>query len=278
MSSIESKRHEDIEELRRAMGTLPSERPPLRTSKTLIEDSLDVKMVDGPRNPYKAIFESAAATWGDDQYDLKWPKVSPENRFQVCQAALTGQTLPQALEVCSFLFQVKGSPRWLFEEHAREINQFITFLSVGCRDNNKLDASMHFDVHGGSDPLPEEVVRDCWPNNPELVGEAGYFDLAKENYRMILEEGEESWQSARCVLPMAYHHPYLFYTSYLSIMMNTKKYRKGPRSFLCMLLELIGHAIGEEYPLLQKAIDVDITAMPYEEVTNEIDRKYFEGE
>lgn len=235
MNRIDGAREDSIQELRRAMGTLPSESPEQRTEVRSLKDSLQVRAVSGPDNPYLAIFESAAATWGDDRYDLKWNRVSPDNRYRVCLAALTGNTLPQAIEVVSFLFQVRGTPRWLFEEHAREINQFITFLSVGCRDNNKLDASV------------------ITPSNPP--GLESYCELAKENYRGIIEDGQQSWQSARSVLPMGYHHPYFFYTSYLALFMSCRKYfDNADHQELALLLRRCSDAVGARYPLLGRCL------------------------
>lgn len=254
MSDIAQNREDEIQELRKAMGTLPSEAPEFRTTTKKLKDSLRVSVKSGPDNPYVSIFESSCATWGDDDYESKWNRVQPYNRFRVCFAALTGNTLPQAIEVVSFLFHVRGTPRWLFEEHAREMSQFTTYLSVGCRDNSKLDASMVTEAE-----------------------ESDYFVRAKANYRYIIEDGQESWQSARTVLPMGYHHPYLFYTSLLCLMMNFRKFRE--REGLGDLLDACVSAVGERHPLLADCIrgELPSEAEVWKDLTDK-DLKFFEAE
>ncbi len=257
--NLEDSRNVEVEELRRAMGTLPSEAPEKSTKILEIGKSIRVQIVSSAENPYKAIFESATATWGDDQYELKWGRVSPENRYKVCLAALTGQTLPQALEVVGYLFQVRGTPRWLFEEHAREMSQFTTYLSIGCRDNNKLDASM--------------------VQSTEMVDES-YFNLAKDNYEEIIKDGEGSWQSARAVLPLSYHHPYLFYTSLLSLISNFRRSRgqEKIRPELCFLIQQCVDAVGEKCPLIKGCIMGKSNDENFFHYLDERDKSYFQSE
>ncbi len=130
---------EETDNLRKAMGTLPSQRPKKNYKIVRGVSELEVDMYDYPLNPYKTICECVTATWGDDKYESKWDKLTPQNRFRLVLAVLTGNTLPTVLESIQFSFKVVGLPRHAFDQHARA-RIGTTFFSIGSRDNNKLDS------------------------------------------------------------------------------------------------------------------------------------------
>jgi thymidylate synthase ThyX len=199
---MSSKKSQTIDEMREVMGTAPSARPKKQTRIINGCTELEVDIIDHSRNPFKSIVAAACATWGDDDYKPKWEQLSPENRYKVVLASVTGNTLPQALESVQFTFRVKGLPRHTFDQHARA-RIGTTFFSVGSRDNNKLDASVIL-----YPKLYERVMKD-----PHLKN---FFYEMKDVYEKLLEN-KGSWQIARAVLPMCYHHPYYFSQNYLAL-------------------------------------------------------------
>ena len=200
LPGLEDKREEELNKLRKTMGTLPE----MNTDNdaTAIHagvENIEVELIEAPRNPYHVLFEAAVATWGDESYRAKWSEVSPEHRFMVVKAALSGQTLPQALEPVVFSFIIRGASRSSFDQHARQ--RLATFFSQGCRDNSRLDAGFR---------IPFELT-------PEGGGDRGlYQDILehvrdyKRLYKRILKQGAGSFQSARCLMPMGMTHNYKY--------------------------------------------------------------------
>lgn len=197
---LENEYQKKVDALRREMGTLPELN--CEDDTTVIHrgvEGISVEVIDAPLNPYKTIFEVSVATWGDEEYATKWPKVNPDNRFKVVKAALSGQTLPQAVEPVLFSFIVRGPSRSAFDQHARQ--RLATFFSQGVRDNSRLDAGFR---------MPQEF----WPEfggDPELHAEiVAYVKEYKRLYKKILKKGWGSFQSARALMPMGMTHNYKF--------------------------------------------------------------------
>lgn len=198
LKMLENHYQTKIDALRREMGTLPNlacENDDTKILKGV--EGISAELIDYPRNPYKTVFEVSVATWGDETYATKWPKVSPENRFKVVKAALSGQTLPQAVEPVVFSFIIRGPSRSGFDQHARQ--RLATFFSQGVRDNSRLDAGFR---------MPQEF----FPENggdPELFGEIlAHVKEFKRLYKKILKTGWGSFQSARAIFPMGATHNY----------------------------------------------------------------------
>ena len=187
----------EIEDLRKATGTLPSERPMKNTNVLQLPVALKVTLEDHSANPYKAMFVTATSTWGDNNFEQKWPITSPEGKLEVIKAVLTHNTLPQAKEMVQFVFRVKGVPRWLFDYHATTV-KFASFMSIGCRDNNKID----------SDVITMHQVGSA---------EMAVFRELKDLYELALGSDQASWQSARTFLPQSYSHSYHFGQNLLSL-------------------------------------------------------------
>jgi len=197
-----------IEQMREVCGTAPSSDVGLKSDVEVFPDGVDVTLEDTNHNPYKAMFCAATATWGDNEYEQKWDKTSIENKLEVVKAVLTHNTLPLAREVVSFLFRVKGLPRWLFDHHTH--TPFCTFMSIGCRDNNKSDADLvllGYNVVGTTHEI----------NKTTSSFQINALRQAKEIYHEIVNEGNETWQSARAFLPQCYQHSYYFYQNLLSM-------------------------------------------------------------
>jgi len=231
-------RNEELDTLRKEMGTLPNDELKISSKihKGVSGISVELLLPAEEFNPYKLIFENTVATWGDEDYKTKWNSVSPENRFKVVLAALTGQTLPQSLESVTFSFIVRGVSRSAFDQHARQ--RFATFFSQGVRDNSRLDAGFR---------IPSEL----W-NDEELIDELkAHFAEYKRLYKKILERGEGSFQSARCVMPMGATHNYKFSANVLAL----KSYM-AQRLKACEQADTVATAIAvrkaveDEFPLL----------------------------
>lgn len=224
-----------IDNLRRAMGTLPSQSPEKVTALWRGVEHLEVKMIDWPKNPYKAVVSAATATWGDDHYRTKWQLLTPENRFRVVLAAITGNTLPQACETPQFTWKVYGGPRNMFDQHARA-RIGSTFFSIGSRDNNKLDSSII-------------IYTKLYDKHYKVVKR--HMQEMKNLYEYILKSGEGSWQTARAVLPMSYHHPYHFTQNYLALQGQcARRMQFCEEEFIVGLHWLLRESVKQKFPLL----------------------------
>lgn len=213
---------EAIDSLRRACGTLPSRTTMLKTDFWFGCEKLSVQLIDEPKNPYKAIFTMATATWGNDQYENKWDRVGTYERYLVVLSALQGKTLPTALEAPKYTFVVKGLPRHCFDQMART-RIGAAFGSVGCRDNSKIDSSM--------------VLYSEYLKKPELLSGLKITILrCKAMYLKIIEEGQGSYQLARSILPMSYHHPFVFTQNLMSLISQSRRRLCfGEEEFICGL-------------------------------------------
>lgn len=201
LKMLENAYQQKIDALRRTMGTLPELNVTAKTEFYAGVEGISVELVDAPNNPYKNMFEAAVATWGEaSNYVTKWPLVSPENRFKVVKAVLSGMTLPQASEPVSFTYIVRGPSRAAFDQHARQ-RVGTAFFSSGVRDNSRASAGIR---------IPTEL-HPKYGGDPVLYKELTEHLLAmKELYVKILKTGWGSFQSARTVLPMSIEHPYKF--------------------------------------------------------------------
>ena len=196
-----------IENLRKVTGTLPSERPAKNTQIQHFDDSLDITIEDHSNNPYKAMFVAATSTWGDNKFEQKWPRTSLEGKLEVIKAVLTHNTLPQAKEMVNFVFRINGVPRWLFDYHTQV--PFITIMSIGCRDNNKIDSDIIVTQNTHSNVVDEAIGEKYSIDN--------VFHELKDLYEDVLNTNQSSWQSARTFLPQSYQHAYHFSQNLLAI-------------------------------------------------------------
>lgn len=230
-----------VENLRKVMGTLPSERPVKSTNIKNFESECIVTLEDSSENPYKAMFVTSTSTWGTNEFVRKWPITSVEGKLEVVKAVLTHNTLPQAKEMVQFVFRVKGVPRWFFDHHTQAV-KFIAFMSIGCRDNNKIDS---------------DVIKAKADGDEEL------FSHLKDLYELALTDNQGSWQTARAFLPQSYSHAYHFGQNLLSIV-GTKGFHASKKFnlddthdyHLAILYSKVQKAVAEKFPLLGLYLDV----------------------
>ncbi len=229
----------DNKEIRKVLGTLPGE--PQETSYEIVKgcERLKVVEVSSPVNPYKMIVEAALQTWGIEEgaENLKWDNISPEARLQVAIAALSGNTLPQALEGPTFQFKVSGTPRHCFDQFARARIGF-SFFSIGVRDNDCRDR--YLIVH------PKEY------NNPELMKLLQpWWRATKDLYVGMISERRHSWQNSRDILPMGMSHQFGFAANLLAL-----KGVLSRRLAFCEAHHIVGMSwlirkrIEEKFPLI----------------------------
>lgn len=210
---MNKKERKNIEQFRKAMGTLPSQRPKKNYRYVNALDVCTVRLTEYPDNPYKSLVRMATATWGDGQTGskhgstYKWEKLTPENRFRVALSVLTGNTLPTAMESVNFVFEFNSIPRHTFDQFARA-RIGTGHASIGCRDNSKLDAP--FVLYPG---LFKELKR-----NKKLRKKfEKWAKKTKDLYEDILGTSKGSWQLARAVLPMSYNHSWVSYMNLLAL-------------------------------------------------------------
>ncbi|MEI8337400.1 MAG: FAD-dependent thymidylate synthase, partial [Actinomycetes bacterium] len=182
-----SNQHErEIEALRRAMGTMPETNPQRKDEVLYGLKHLRVELVDGPHNPYKAIYEMVTSTWGSrDNWMDRWENATPEGRMSVVEATLAGKTLPTALEAAGFCWMIQGCTRSAFDQLARHRASGIS--SVGSRDNNHADAAVVF-------------------SNKQKIHDAenrAWWKATKDIYCGRLDGDRMTWQDAREFLPMS---------------------------------------------------------------------------
>jgi len=235
-------RKDEIDGMRRAMNTLPEQNTQDSSTKFHAGVSgVSVELFEAPANPYRAIFEASVATWGSDAYPTAWGRVSPENRFRVVKAALSGQTLPQALEPVQFLFIARGASRAAFDQHARQ-RIGATFFSSGVRDNSRLAASF---------VMPSELLPENGGDEKLHAKIVAHVLEFKKLYKEILDSGPGSYQAARCIMPMNLVHPYKW-----SVALSSLKAYIGQRVRYCEMADTVAvamcawKAVHDRFPLI----------------------------
>jgi hypothetical protein len=238
---------EEIENIRRAMCTLPEQSPKKNYSYTDDVSSISVKMIDFPKNPYKAIVNSVTATWGNGELGpsngscSKWQKITPENRFRVAFSCLTGNTLPQAQEALQFQFEVNGLTRHDFDQHCRaRVGAY--FCSIGSRDNCKQDSPFLFYLD----------IIDRMKEDARFKAKVEHWiTLSKDLYEETVKEGESSWQSARVFLPQCVNHSYVFGMNFLALKgQMSRRLMACEQEGIVSLHWLIRKQIEDSFPLL----------------------------
>ena len=239
---MEKLSYDVVENLRIVMGTLPEEQPLLKTEFKLLQDEVEVTLEDHMSNPYKSMFVTSTSTWGDKEFKRKWPITSPEGKLEVVKAVLTHNTLPQAREMVQFIFRVRGVPRWLFDYHTQI--PFTSFMSIGCRDNNKSDVDI--------------VTLDELPEKHKNV-----MKRLKSLYSSALKTDQASWQSARSFLPQSYQHSYHFGQNLLSLVSMrgfnaSGKFDNVDNKEWAMseLYKKVVDAVAEKFPLIGEYLSV----------------------
>jgi len=221
--------NEEKNEFRRVLGTLPEQAPEISEedfNRYPIEQSLWIKNEDGikvgpfqfyegvrgikvetidaPKNPYRLLYEFAVATWGSEEYPTMWNRTSPEHRFIVVKNVLANKALPLGNEAVQFSFIIRGPSRASFDQHARQ-RIGATFASQGVRDNSRLLSGFR---------IPNEIWRDE-KKREEIISSALWI---KKVYYNMLKTGEgNSFQAARCIMPMGWTHNYKYTTNFMAL-------------------------------------------------------------
>lgn len=203
---------EQIDNIREALDTLPNRNNEKTYDYFNALETSYVKITDIPQNVYRNITNAAVSTWGSAKIGEsegscdKWRKLSPVNRYIVTLSALTGNTLPLALENVKFQFEANGIPRHTADQVFR--CRLASFQSIGCRDNTKLDAPFL---------LYPELYKEI-QEKPELKEHfENWVKASKDLYEEILQSGCGSYQTARSVLPMSYNHSFTMSIDLLSL-------------------------------------------------------------
>lgn len=257
------RRKDEVEALRRVMGTLPSQAPELKTQLVRGVEGITVDLVDYPVNPYKALYVLATSCWGDKIN--KWSETSPEGRFMVVKAVLERQALPLALEAATFVFAVEGPSRAAFDQLARTRIGAV-FSAKGMRDNNwkgcriripnalwptEEEVSMAYYIaeHPDLAPLPEEQRAIHKINQFEDIKEE--MERVKTLYGSIVDKGKASWQAARTVLPLYVEYGYSAAYSLLALMgvcANRMKFCEMEDTVA--VAWLMAKAVEDKFPLI----------------------------
>lgn len=242
LKMLETEYQTKMDAMRREMRTLPSLNNADDSTKFYKGvEGVEVELIEAPLNPYKVLFELAVATWGDERFETQWARTSPENRFRVVKAVLSGHALPTILESINFQFIVRKVSRAAFDQHARQ--RFSCFFSIGTRDNSRLDAGVRIPTtfyHENPTPEQAQLLEDV---------KAHHLNF-KKLYKRILNSGM-SFEDARVVVPEAVTHHYKFASNYSALKMFL-----GQRLQACEMADIVATAIlvrlrvEERFPLL----------------------------
>lgn len=208
----------NINSLRSAMGTLPSQEPNLETDFYKGVEKISVELVDCNRNPYKAMYVLATTCWGSKVN--KWEITNPEHRFLVVKAVLERKALPLALEAPNFTFAVEGPSRAAFDQLART-RVGAVFSAKGMRDNNWKDAAIRI-----PNALWPKAI-DTREKKEQFVDILKNMTNIKSLYASIVDNGKSSWQAARTVLPLYVVYGYSVsyrYDALLKVCANRMKF------------------------------------------------------
>lgn len=231
-----------INELRRVMGTLPSQAPEktYRLIKGVTE--LKVELIDYNVNPYKAMYVFATSCWGSKIN--KWKETSPDNRLKVIKAVLERQALPLALEVPNFTFAVEGCSRAAFDQVARSRIGSV-FSAKGMRDNNWKDCGIIIPTalwaDKGSDASDFEMFQRI----------ASLMSRVKDVYSDIVDLGMGSWQAARSALPLYVAYGYSSNYNYAALKnFSANRMKFCEMEDTCAIAWLQQKEVSKVFPLL----------------------------
>lgn len=239
----------NLGELRQFLGTSPEELTGMTETQAVdyVEgtkfyrgvEEIEVQLVPGSyaSNPYRALYTMATATWGDVWATDRWEKVSPEARFEAVKAVLGRKTLPNAMEVPSFMFEIAGPSRSSFDQVARARIGAV-FGSMGWRDNSH--AAIGFRV-------PEAIYDDL----DSFAAFKAVTRFAKRGYIDYLRRGQGNWQDARAMLPISACHRYTFGINYMALQnFMAKRLMFSEQADTVATAWLMRLAVMTEFPLL----------------------------
>ena len=232
----------DLWERRKRMGTMPEEGiGVVSTEYYRGVEGIQVRLVPAsyPSNPYRALFTMATATWGK-VFDIdRWSRVEPEERFNVVKAVLGRKTLPNAMEVPTFMFEVAGASRSSFDQVARARIGAV-FGSMGWRDNCHEDLGFRVPTRMYDDPT-------------ELARFKSVTRHAKEAYVEYLKTGQGNWQDARALLPISACHRYTFGINYIAMQnFMSKRLQFNEQADTVATAWLIREEVRQKFPMMAR--------------------------
>ena len=195
----------ELWERRRAMGIAPLEEGSGETKFFRGVEEIKVGLVPGsyPSNPYRSLYTMATATWGGVWDVERWETVTPEARFDVVKAVIGRKSLPNAMEVPSFLFEIAGPSRSSFDQMARARIGAV-FGSMGWRDNNHSDIDFR---------VPDTI----WDNDVAFAEFTEVIKYMKSGLGDYLETPHANWQDGRAFIPISACHRYTMGINYMAL-------------------------------------------------------------
>ncbi|MHC4574030.1 MAG: FAD-dependent thymidylate synthase [Planctomycetota bacterium] len=189
-------RADEVNARRRRQGTHPKLAGGLRTRFLRGVEGIEVDLIDGPTNPYRAIYAMVLSTWlpfGGWTREC-WEEADLATRIEVVRAALALKAYPPALEAPKFTFEVSGVSRSSFDQIARA-RIGVAFASLGTRDNDFSE-------------IPFRISEGTWRDSARLERKKGAIRHAHRAYHEEVSlRGDEYWdptfESAREILPMS---------------------------------------------------------------------------
>lgn len=237
---MDVKREEEVNRLRKIMGTDPKVSIQLDTPFFKGVEGIEAKLIDSSKNPFKAMFDIATSTWTTQGTHIdKWGETSIEGRKMVIKGVLEGQALPLALEAPQFTFAIEGCSRSAFDQIAR-IRVGAVIGSMGTRDNQHCDIGIR---------VPNALYRE---GNEELLALFKESAVnAKWTYWKIVESKKANWQVARAILPQSVIHKFSFALNYQALrgFMSHRLLATEQEDTVATAMQM-WKAMWDQYPLL----------------------------
>jgi len=227
-------RDDKINDLRKAMGTMPDMDVPLVTRFYEGVRGITVNLYDTSENPYKAMFNMVTSTWG--KHINKWDEVSPENRFIVIRSLLEFKALPSAMEYPTFCFGIEQCSRSAFDQIARARIGAV-FASQGWRDNDHSDIGFR---------IPQAIY-----DSHNLLKYIEAVEQCKKVYHELVQSGQANWQDARAVLPISACHMFSMSINYMALRgFCNKRLKFCEQADTVAVAWLMRERVKEKFPLL----------------------------
>ena len=176
-------RLELIRQKQRQYGTASRCDVPLRTRFFRGVEGITVDLVDGPANPYRALFVMVTSGWrhfarrGLDQ----WRESTPATRVEVVRHCLDANTLPNAMEAPKFTFEIRGLSRSAFDQLVRS-RIGVIYSSMGGAVSDLSDAAFRISerAFGRDAEARKGALRAAHRAYHEAVSRGESFEAARE--------------------------------------------------------------------------------------------------
>ena len=196
-----------IDYLRTIMRTNPKEKSELKTEFYEGVRGISVELLDYPNNPYVAIFDMAASTWGDKIH--KWDSVTPEARFWVVKSVLEFKSLPNAMESISFTFAVENCSRSAFDQIARArigatfaclySGKHLVYTSKGWRMIKEIEIGDLVLTHRGRFRPVTQTFKAMGSERYQVIFASSGLKVSvtPEHPFLVVRENKEDWIKAK---------------------------------------------------------------------------------